>query len=91
MTSTRLPVPSSSTWNKATEKSSRADAGGAWAAPHVEVKATWPRTMPNSFDYQERVVAFIDVLGFAELVKANDTDLTARTKLGRLIDTNIFF
>jgi len=45
----------------------------------------------NSFDYQERVVAFIDVLGFAELVKASDADLTDRTKLGKLIDTNKFF
>jgi len=25
----------------------------------------------NSFDYQERAVAFIDVLGFAELCKPN--------------------
>ncbi len=30
----------------------------------------------NTFDYQERVVAFIDVLGFTELVKQSDANPT---------------
>jgi hypothetical protein len=45
----------------------------------------------SSFDYQERTVAFIDVLGFAELVKQSDTSLTARAKLAKLIAINALF
>lgn len=45
----------------------------------------------DSFDYQNRVVAFIDVLGFAELVKASDADPTARAKLSKIITANKLF
>jgi hypothetical protein len=45
----------------------------------------------NSFDYQERAVAFIDVLGFAELVKQSDANPTARAKLGKLITADKLF
>jgi hypothetical protein len=38
-----------------------------------------------SLDYQERAVAFIDILGFAALVKASGTDRAARDKVGKLI------
>jgi hypothetical protein len=41
------------------------------------------------FDYQQRVVAFVNVLGFSQLVKANDTDLAARDKLRRMIETSV--
>ncbi len=45
----------------------------------------------NSFDYQERAVAFIDVLGFADLVKASDANPAARAKISKLIGTNKLF
>jgi hypothetical protein len=45
----------------------------------------------NSFDYQERSVAFIDVLGFAELVKQSAENKTAREKIGKLIAANKLF
>jgi len=45
----------------------------------------------NSRDYQERVVAFIDVLGFAELVRASDTDPTKRDKIAKFIMTDKLF
>ena len=45
----------------------------------------------NSFDYQERVVAFIDVLGFAELIKQSDANPTVRAKLKKLIAINQLF
>jgi hypothetical protein len=45
----------------------------------------------HSLDYQERAVAFIDVLGFAALVKASDADPTARNKIAKLIATNELF
>ena len=41
--------------------------------------------------YLNRVVAFIDVVGFAQLVKASDADQTARAKLGKLIAGNKLF
>ena len=45
----------------------------------------------NSFDYQEVVVAFIDVLGFSELVTASDADPIARAKLNGLIAADKLF
>jgi hypothetical protein len=39
----------------------------------------------SSLDYQERVVAFIDLLGFADQVKASATDAAAQDKIGKLI------
>lgn len=45
----------------------------------------------TTFRYQERAVAFIDVLGFAELVKLSDTSEYARAKVGKLIDINNLF
>ena len=48
------------------------------------VMAIFPSDL-TSLDYQERVVAFIDVLGFADLVKASATDTAARNKTSKLI------
>lgn len=45
----------------------------------------------HSLDYQERAVAFIDVLGFTALVKGSDADPTARLKIAKLIATNKLF
>ncbi len=45
----------------------------------------------DSFEYQERIVAFIDVLGFSELVKASDANPAARGKIGKLIVANKLF
>lgn len=45
----------------------------------------------NYFQYQERVVSFIDVLGFAELVKQSDTNQIARSKISRLLEVDNFF
>lgn len=45
----------------------------------------------NSFVYQKRVVAFIDVLGFTELVGQSDADEIAQAKIGKLIDINKLF
>jgi hypothetical protein len=50
-----------------------------------------PASNAKPLDYQERIVAFIDVLGFSELVKASDTDQTARVKIANLIMTNELF
>lgn len=50
-----------------------------------------PAIDPDSFDYQERAVAFIDVLGFAELVKQSAANPTARANISKLIDTNRLF
>lgn len=50
-----------------------------------------PVSNSNSFDYQERVVAFIDVLGFAELVRRSDTNPTVRAKVRNLIAVNKLF
>jgi hypothetical protein len=47
--------------------------------------AMFPSDVTSSLDYQERVVAFIDVLGFADLVKASATDTAARDKTSKLI------
>jgi hypothetical protein len=44
-----------------------------------------------SFEYQERIVAFIDVLGFSDLVKASDTNPVARGKISKLIVSNRLF
>lgn len=45
----------------------------------------------NSLDYQERVVSFVDVLGFAALVNDSSKDPTAREKIVKLIDTDKSF
>lgn len=42
-------------------------------------------------EYQERAVAFIDVLGFADFVKCSEGNSALRTKLGGLIGTNKLF
>jgi hypothetical protein len=39
----------------------------------------------NSLDYEERLVAFIDVLGFADLVTASAADTAAQDKVNKLI------
>lgn len=39
----------------------------------------------NSLDYEERVIAFVDVLGFADLVKASVTGTAAQDKINKLI------
>jgi hypothetical protein len=39
----------------------------------------------NSLDYQDRIVAFIDVLGFADLVKASSARDAAKDQVGRLL------
>jgi hypothetical protein len=60
----------------------------------ADMSLTMTRTQTDAddvFDYQQRVVAFVDVLGFSKLVKASDTDLAARNKLRRMIDTGRFF
>ncbi|MBF0561492.1 MAG: hypothetical protein HQL37_05605 [Alphaproteobacteria bacterium] len=41
--------------------------------------------------YQEQVVAFIDVLGFSELVNASDTNQAAQAKIRKLIGTDEFY
>ncbi len=38
-----------------------------------------------TIDYEERVVAFVDVLGFADLVKASVTGTAAQNKINRLV------
>jgi len=45
----------------------------------------------SSVVYADRIVAFIDVLGFSELVKASDTDSTALSKVKKLIATHELF
>ena len=42
----------------------------------------------QSFDYQRRVIAFIDVLGFRQLVTESNTDLSKWEKVTRLIETD---
>jgi hypothetical protein len=48
-------------------------------------------TDAGSFDFQERVVAFADVLGFAELVEASYLNAAERAKISKLICTNDLF
>jgi hypothetical protein len=45
----------------------------------------------GTLDYQERIVAFIDVLGFSALVKASGSDPEAQAKIRELIGTNELF
>lgn len=45
----------------------------------------------EAFDYQKRLIAFIDVLGFSGLVQASENDIDARNKLKTLITTNKLF
>ncbi|HXW41250.1 MAG TPA: hypothetical protein VEK75_08615 [Xanthobacteraceae bacterium] len=45
----------------------------------------------ESFDYEERVVAFIDVLGFASLVERSDTNLSSRANIAKLITVSELF
>jgi hypothetical protein len=46
---------------------------------------------PVSIEYQPRLVAFVDVLGFADLVLKSDGDNEARQAIGRLVATNNLF
>jgi hypothetical protein len=39
----------------------------------------------TNFEYQDRVVAFIDILGFAKLVKDSEGNLAARAKVTKMI------
>jgi hypothetical protein len=48
-------------------------------------------THTTPLEYEDRVVTFIDVLGFAELVKASDVDVIARAKVSKLILTDELF
>lgn len=48
-------------------------------------------TETPALEYQERLIAFIDVLGFANLVEASASDRPAREKVGKLIATNKLF
>jgi hypothetical protein len=48
-------------------------------------------TVAESYDYQQRAVAFIDVLGFADLVNRSESDPEMRAKVGSLIATNALF
>jgi hypothetical protein len=45
----------------------------------------------KSIDYDERSVAFVDVLGFTELVTRSESDSAARVKIGKLLAINILF
>jgi hypothetical protein len=45
----------------------------------------------HPFDYEERVVAFIDVLGFANLVEQSEGNDSARAKVRKLITINRLF
>jgi hypothetical protein len=45
----------------------------------------------HPFEYEERIVAFVDVLGFADLVRRSEADGAARAKLARLIAANQLF
>jgi hypothetical protein len=47
-----------------------------------------PANKTDAFDYQERIVAFVDVLGFSELVEASEANPTARDKIDKLIVCN---
>ena len=47
--------------------------------------------MNDGIEYRARIVVFIDVLGFSELVGSSEVDATARLKLTQLIDTNKLF
>ncbi len=45
----------------------------------------------RQFVFEERIVAFVDVLGFSELVRHSEKDSAALAKLARLIATNQLF
>jgi hypothetical protein len=45
----------------------------------------------SALTYEERIVAFIDVLGFAELVETSEIDPVARTRIEKLIATDQLF
>lgn len=45
----------------------------------------------NSFNYEERIVAFVDVLGFADLVVASDADQIARAQVSNLLGADRLF
>jgi hypothetical protein len=45
----------------------------------------------DSFEYQERVLAFVDVLGFAQLVERSKADQNIRAKVAKLIEINRLF
>jgi hypothetical protein len=45
----------------------------------------------SSFDYPERVVAFVDVLGFADLVKQSDANQLALASVRNLVTVNKLF
>jgi hypothetical protein len=45
----------------------------------------------RALTYEERIVAFIDVLGFAKLVEASEIDPEARTRINKIIATDQLF
>jgi hypothetical protein len=45
----------------------------------------------SSLTYEERIVAFIDVLGFAKLVEDSENDPAARSRIEKLIATDQLF
>jgi hypothetical protein len=47
--------------------------------------------LASTFAYADRIIAFIDVLGFSELVKASDADPIALSKLKKLVATYELF
>lgn len=45
----------------------------------------------NSLAYEERVLAFIDVLGFAKLVEVSENDALARTRVQQIVEVDRLF
>ena len=45
----------------------------------------------DRIDYEDRLVAFIDVLGFSELVQASETDAAARSRIAGLVTADKLF
>lgn len=48
-------------------------------------------SIPKAFRYEERAVAYIDVLGFAELVKQSESSSIAFIKVQKLLSTDDLF
>lgn len=45
----------------------------------------------DRIDYEDRLVAFIDVLGFSELVQASETNAAARSRIAGLVTADKLF
>jgi hypothetical protein len=58
---------------------------------HARVDPSMTNSRPDSLHYEERLVAFIDVLGFADLVLASGDNTQALEKVGKLAATNKLF